>query len=103
MSPEELAQTHSQIIDAKLAELKKLFASVNEDPDIVRILNRIELDDNGKVISSPSNRRIINAAVGLVRKKTRSLRPIVFQQYLEAAEQIERLSTDYITWLKDKQ
>jgi hypothetical protein len=44
----------------------------------------------------------MNIAVGIVRRQTMSLRPVVFNQYLEAAEQIERLATDYTLGLKEK-
>lgn len=103
MSPDELAQAHSQIIDAKLADLKELFKSVNIDTGvkIEAMFNSLELDNNGKVLKSPGNRKIMNAAVGLIRKKTTSLRPVVFNQYLEATGQINKLADNYIQWLKE--
>ncbi len=102
MSPDELAQTHSQIIDAKLADLKELFKSVNIDTGvkIEAMFNSLELDNDGKVRKSPGNRKIMNAAIGLIRKKTNTLRPVVFNQYLEATEQINRLADSYIVGLK---
>src|SRR6478735_12485944 len=98
MSPEELARTHSQIIDMKLSGMKELFKSANLETGvkIEAMFNSLELDSSGRVKKSPSNRKIINSAISMIRKKTNSLRPIVFNQYLEAKEQIDRLATDYI-------
>jgi len=102
MSPDELAQMHSAIIDGKLADLKELFKSVNIDTavKIETLFKSLEVDDNGKVMKSASNRKILNAAVGIIKRKTATLRPVVFNQYLEAVEQIDKLATDYIVGLK---
>jgi uncharacterized protein with PIN domain len=102
MSPDELAQTHSQIIDNKLSDLRELFKSVNVESEkqLSTLFNAIEFDKNGNVLKTARNRVIINRAVGIVRKKTKALRPIVFEQYKQASEQINTLSTAYIQWLK---
>ncbi len=98
MSPETLAQTHSQIIDGKLSDLGELFKTVNNETEkkIAQLFNALELDASGMVKKSPKNRKIVNQAIALIRKKTNSLRPVVFNQYLQATEQINNLSTDYI-------
>jgi len=103
MSPENLAKYHSQIIDAKLADLKELFKSVNVETDskVKELFNGLELDNSGMVKKSAKNRRIMNYAVGIIRRKTKSLRPVVFGQYEQAVEQINNLSTEYITWLRE--
>jgi hypothetical protein len=102
MSPDDLARAHSQVIDAKLSDLKELFKSVNVDTEkqIAGLFNGIEFDNKGMVIKNARNRKLINTAVALVRKKTKALRPVVFEQYKQATDQINGLSTDYITWLK---
>lgn len=104
MSPETLAQTHSQIIDGKLADLKELFKTVNVETElrVAKLFNGLELDDNGLVKRHKKNQRIMNQAVGIIRRKTHALRPIVFAQYEQATEQINNLSNDYITWLRNE-
>jgi hypothetical protein len=102
MSPEELATAHSQIIDAKLESMKELYKSVNKETEkkIADLFNGIEFDNNGVVLKNAKNRKLINTAIGIVKKKTKALRPVVFQQYTQAVDQINALSNDYITWLK---
>ncbi len=102
MTPDELATAHSQIIDAKLNTLKELFKTVNieSEKQIANLFNGLEFDKNGVVLKSARNRALINRAVGLIKKKTKELRPVVFEQYTQASEQINGLSNDYITWLK---
>ncbi len=101
MTPEALAQTHSQIIDGKLSDLNELFKSVNiaTEKQISELFNGLELDAKGMVKKNAKNRRILNQAIAIIRKKTKALRPVVFNQYLQATEQINNLSEDYINWI----
>lgn len=104
MTPETLAQTHSQIIDAKIAELQQMFKTVNIETEkqISELFNGLEFDDQGKVKKSPKNRRILNTAIGIIKKRTKALRPVVLDQFKQAKEQINNLSTNYITWLRNE-
>ncbi len=101
MSPETLAQTHSQIIDGKLADLQELFKTVNVETEkkIVELFNGLDIDANGMVKKNAKNRKILNQAIAIIRKKTKALRPVVYNQYLQATQQINNLSDNYITWI----
>lgn len=105
MTPEALAQTHSQIIDAKLADLQQMFKAVNTETEkqISELFNGLEIDDKGNVKKSAKNRKILNSAVGIIKKRTKAIRPVVMEQFKIAKEQINNLSTNYITWLRNEQ
>lgn len=104
MTPESLAQTHSQIIDAKLADLQQMFKTVNIETEkqISQLFNGLEFDDKGTVKKTPKNRRILNTAIGIIKKRTKALRPVVLEQFKQAKDQINGLSTSYIQWLKNE-
>jgi predicted regulator of amino acid metabolism with ACT domain len=63
--------------------------------------NELELDRKGRVAKTSKNRKIVNNAINFIRKETKGLKPIIFNQYEEATNQINLLSENYINFISN--
>jgi hypothetical protein len=102
MKAEDVARSHSNIIDSRLSQYvaSNLQVKSTTQDKVTRLLSGLIVDSDGKCKVCRENRMLLNRAFNIIRKELKPLPQLVQSEIITGTGLIETVTTEYIKWLK---
>lgn len=103
MTPQELANRHDQISESQTQALKKTMQAALQPTlaEATALLDRLVIDEDGKVAKTKENRALLRKAINLFTKKKKLIREEAWNNFAAGKKLIELNIENYIIWQKE--